>query len=134
MKLIPIDLDPDAPRILYALLGERDEYVNISHKVMPTFGDHCSFVRMHPFQAWYLIEVNGEDVVGQIYLTLLNEIGVQIHRKFQRMGYADLAVDLLRERHGPRRYLANVAPGNEPSRKLWIKKGFKHIQDTFACQ
>jgi RimJ/RimL family protein N-acetyltransferase len=131
LKLIPIEIDPDAPRLLFDLLAERRADQSISHERMPTFVEHCSFVRDHPYEAWYLVE-HGSDIIGAIYLSKRDEIGVSLFERFTNNGLGGMAADLLMATHGKRRYLANVAPRNEPSRKMWAKKGFKHIQDTYA--
>ena len=81
--------------------------------------------RRHP-----LVSLDG--VVGAIYLTMNNEIGIGIFSWAQGQGYGPAAIMLLMTEYGPRRFLANVAPGNEVSRAMFEKLGFKHVQDTFA--
>jgi RimJ/RimL family protein N-acetyltransferase len=151
VKLIPISEHQDAARILYQLLEERPAYANISHKAMPTWDEHLTFIgqkpgswgsgRAHPYQVWHLVEEwccleNSCEhiIVGSVYLSHANEIGVSIFRKYQGGGLGSRAVKLLMKEHGDRRYLANVAPANDPSRKMFEKLGFKTIQHTFALE
>jgi RimJ/RimL family protein N-acetyltransferase len=149
MKLIPISEHPDHAKILYQLLEERPEYANISHKAMPTFDEHLNFIgqkpgawgsgRTHPYQAWFIAEEwlsqsDGMQPVGSVYLTHANEIGVSVFAKYQGLGFGEEAVRMVMELHWPRRFLANVAPGNEPSRKMFEKLGFKTIQHTLALE
>jgi RimJ/RimL family protein N-acetyltransferase len=117
-------------KILWRLLEERDESVNISHKGMPTYRAHCKFVNSRPYKAWYFIVVDNE-VVGSCYLTKNNEIGIQIFAAHQGNGYAETAVSCLMSLHGKElRYLANINPRNGKSRAMFEKLGFRHIQDT----
>jgi RimJ/RimL family protein N-acetyltransferase len=144
VKLIPVDpYDRRHCHALYELLAERTPAQSISHKELPTWEDHVAFVQRmgqrgaHPdeecYEAWYLVEL-GSFIIGSVYLTDRSEIGVSIFYEKQRDGYGLEAVKLLMEKHGHRRYLANVAPTNEPSRKMFEKLGFKLVQHTFALE
>lgn len=115
---------------LYSLLQERPAEANISHRQMPSWEDHCAFVRSSPYYVWCLIMDKGERV-GSIYLTHQFEIGIHIAKAHQGRGYATAAVKELMSRFPGRRFLANVAPGNEPSHQLWRKLGGKVIQHTY---
>ena len=46
--------DSDA-MFLFDLLKERDSYVNISHKKMPTYASHLKFITSKPYKKWYII-------------------------------------------------------------------------------
>lgn len=154
MKLIPISEHPDHAKILWDLLAERTPEQSISHKGMPTWEEHLAFVeRMAPipatefgsdvyyaeirfgeprYQDWYLVEVDGA-VVASIYLSgCRNEIGVSVFREFRGRGHGSEAVRLITQKFGPAKYLANINPANEPSRKMFEKLGFKKIQETYA--
>lgn len=143
MQLIPISEHPDAANILYQLLEERDPIVNISHKKMPTWEEHLAFVETHDpmcdgegeyaYRWWFLIE-DENAIVGQAYLTQRFEIGIQIAHEHQGRGLGSRAVKMLMQMETWPRYLANVAPGNEASRRMFEKLGFKHIQNTYALE
>ncbi len=111
------------------MLAERDASVNISHRAMPSWDEHIKFVNSKPYQAWYFI--CDPEPIGTCYLTERNEIGVFIHKQFQGKGYGKKAVEMLMQKHGQRRYLANISPENEPSAVLFAKLGFKLVQHTF---
>ncbi|MFM7009598.1 MAG: GNAT family N-acetyltransferase [Betaproteobacteria bacterium] len=130
MALIPISARPEAAQVLYDLLAERPGYANISHKRMPTWEEHIRFMRSNPYRSWFLIE---EDcgMVGAIYLSKQNEIGIGIFKKYQSKGYATKAVTDLRRRYPSERLLANVAPGNKVSQALWESLGGKLVQQTY---
>lgn len=116
--------------VLYRLLEERAPWVNISHKEMPTLKAHADFVSDEPYKHWYLIEL-GDDQIGAIYLTHANEIGVQIFERYQGNGYGRRAIEMLMAMCGPGRYLANIAPHNHMSQRMFENLGFGCIQYTF---
>ena len=122
---------PDARRLLYKLLGEREPHQCISHKRMPTLEAHVKFVDSQPYAEWYVIEVH-EVQVGAIYLTHDNEIGIGILQAHRGKGYANEAILRLKQEHFGERLLANVAPGNAESAALFKNLGFKCIQHTYA--
>lgn len=135
--LVDAYTSPHAPVVLYQLLKERPAEINISHRKMPTWDEHVAFFNSRPYQAWYLIEVDNV-AVGAIYLTKPagpsragDEIGVFLFEGARRRGYAKQAVMTLMERHGQRRYLANIAPSNAASTALFEGLGFRHIQNTY---
>lgn len=147
--------DPSAPRlvavahvsqaaeILWRLLEERPMEANISHREMPTWAEHAAFVDRYPYRCWYLIQAQGE-FVGAIYLTRHLEIGIGILKEHQRHGYAKWAIrDMLRRWARPMKVrgvrsvrrqalLANIAPANKASQKLFEEMGFKHVSNTYA--
>lgn len=128
MRLIPIHEVADAACYLYALLMEREPHQNISHKAIPTVDDHLSFVRSNPYADWCLIEEGY--IVGATYLTHAGEVGIFIFKHSQGRGLGSAAVRMMIDRH-PGRILANIAPGNEASRRMFEKLGFTLIQNTF---
>lgn len=123
--------DPVHVLALYDLLAERTPEQSISHKWMPTYPQHVEFVRSEPYAAWYVAEQAG-NIVGAVYLSRADEIGVSIFRSCQRRGYASCAVHLLMRMHPRQRYLANVNPLNEPSAALFRSLGFYLVQHTYA--
>ena len=136
MKLIPISEHPDAARILYDLLAERPPEASISHKKMPTWEEHLAFIASDPYWSWYLIQ-NAAGIVGCVYLSYQNEIGISIFREFQGRGYGPEAVNLLIEEQGPiwnmhggvSPWRANVNPRNAPSIRMFERLGFKLVRE-----
>lgn len=140
MNLVNVYSLTSAAGVLYRLLSERPVENRISHEKMPSRDEHLVFLLSRPFRYWYLIEVNG-DYVGALEVTELNEIGVAIFREHQRKGYAREALKLFLLRHEPlpsipakrnRRWLANIAVGNEGSKEFFRKSGFKPLQETWS--
>lgn len=125
--------------LLYQLLLERPLEACISHRGMPTMENHKNFVQHHPYTVWYMIltedlqKANGQltNVVGAIYLTKQDEIGICILKEFQGKGYATEAIQALMKKHPRREYLANVAPMNKPSHELFQGMGFELVQLTY---
>ena len=117
-------------RFLYDLLMERDTRVNISHKKMPTYNQHVSFVSAKPYSKWYVI-LYGVNKAGSIYLTSQNEIGIFIKKSFQNKQIGNIALNKLIQKNPKKRYLANVNPQNKKSMRFFKNNGFKLTQYTF---
>ena len=117
-------------RFLYDLLMERDTRVNISHKKMPTYNQHVSFVSAKPYSKWYVI-LYGVNKAGSIYLTSQNEIGIFIKKSFQNKQLGNIALHKLIQKNPKKRYLANVNPKNKKSILFFKNNDFKLIQYTF---
>lgn len=120
----------DAIEVNWSLLLERPEYANISHTgKMPTRDDHVRHVLYHTHADWCLIADEHGAYVGSIYITHKSEIGIGILKAHQRKGYGRQAIEAMMQRNPRPYYLANVAPGNHPSHKL-----FESLQDAVICQ
>lgn len=129
IRLVSVYEADNAPLYLYALLVERPVEANISHRKMPTAAEHLAFFASRPYLVWHLVQ-EGKTVLGSVYLTKQREIGVFIFREHQNQGWAKKAIAELRKLH-PGRCLANVAPGNEVSKRLFEGLGARHIQNTY---
>lgn len=133
MRLRKVELS-DAD-FLYRLLSEREH--PISHKAMPPMKEHLFFVEHHPYRYWYIIGDN----YGSVYLGWDNSIGIVIAREHQHKGYARQALKEVIKRHEPlvalpsvRRgsFIANIAPGNHVSKRLFQSLGFNLIQEVYS--
>ena len=109
---------------------ERNPAVNISHKKMPTYNEHVSFVSAKPYSKWYVI-LYGVNKAGSIYLTPQNEIGIFIKKSFQNRQIGNIALCEAIKKNPKKRYLANVNPKNKKSIQFFTNHGFKLIQYTF---
>ena len=118
---------------LYELLKQRDPRANISHKRMPSFKQHESFIQSKPYSKWYIIQSSNDDI-GSIYLSKNNEIGIFLIKKNQSEGIGFNALKLLMEKNPKIRYLANINPKNKKSIKFFKKNGFKLIQHTYELE
>ena len=130
---LPIKLKPVSKsdyRFLYDLLMERNPRANISHKKMPVYNKHVSFVSAKPYSKWYVI-FYGVNKAGSIYLTSQNEIGIFIKKSFQNKQIGNIALRKLIQKNPKKRYLANVNPKNKKSIHFFKNSGFKLIQYTF---
>lgn len=97
---------------------------------MPEWDQHVEFVESRPYREWDFIHAGGK-VVGSIYLTANDEIGVFVFKAHQGSGYGQEAVRQMMERHGKRRYLANINPRNTASIEMFKGLGFNLIQHTY---
>jgi len=130
IKLRSVYLEDEAPRLLYRLLEERNDEINISHRSMPTWRAHLAFIRSKPYSAWYLVKA-GREFVGAIYLSKTNEIGIFVLREHQGKGLGKKAIQALMKRHPRKRFLANINPRNTNSIGMFEGMGFRHIQNTY---
>lgn len=133
-----------ALEFLYLLLQQREPAHNISHRALPTFEQHRQFVTRRPYAHWYLIEADRSipPWVGMIYLTQQNEIGVFITKTAHGLGIGPAAVQALMAAHPTqplshaadtyRPWLANIAPANERSKRMFERLGFRKISETYA--
>ncbi len=115
----------------YRLLMEREPHQNISHKVMPTWEKHCAYMRSRPHLHWYAFTSPGGLDAGCVYLSKQREIGIGVLKAHRGQGLGKAAVLELMRLH-PGKFLANIAPANEPSAKLFKSLGFNLIQHTYA--
>lgn len=119
-----------AKQVLFDLLLERETWQSISHRKMPTWDEHEAFVESRPYLAWYLIR-RGQGYCGATYLSHQREVGIAIFRSYAGKGLGESAVRELLRLH-PGIALANVAPGNDASHKLFGEKlGGRLIQMTY---
>lgn len=151
IRLVDVYREDGSPKalavsFLFDLLAERmlEPEVNISHGVMPALSAHKEFVARRPYRCWYLVEEVLEQtdrLVGAVYATELNELGVHICKAHRGKGLGPEALRLLMQRHTPLpavpskrrgRFIANVNPANEHSKHLFGEKlGGKLIQQTY---
>jgi len=129
MKLISIRKYPDSERFLYKLLKERDGTINIHHTKLPSYRQHCKFIRSAK-RDWYIILVHNQPV-GTVYLTDKNELGIFISKSHQGHGYSTIALNMIRQEHPRDQYLAHINPLNKKSRQLFSKLGFTLIEETY---
>lgn len=107
----------------HLLLLERTPEQSISHKTMPTWDEHCEFMRSNPHEAWYWFAAEDHRPAGCAYLGRGREIGIGVLRGNQGQGLATEAISELMRLH-PGRFVANINPANEASIALFRKLGF----------
>ena len=158
MRLIPVDPKNETHvRFLYELFLARPEDAKISCKgAPPSYEEHRHFVEDHPYADWMIVGVDCQALdfeieLGRMHVAEMNhlmvgavfisqparpsvvgdELSVDIQPEFRGSGYAEKALRLMMEKHGPRRFIANVAPENYASMALFKKLGFNLCQVTF---
>lgn len=130
MTLIDIyikeQLDSKFDKFLYALLGQRKPYQNISHKEMPTYEGHVHFVKSRPYKQWYVCVVKN-NLIGSIYITKLNEIGLFLDENWIGLGYGTIMLDMLfKINPSIQVFKANISPLNSHSIAFFANRGFKY--------
>ncbi len=131
MELRKIDPDNKAHvRFLFDMLKERTIHQSISFK-MPTFEEHCKFVKSNPYEVWYIIINNGE-MIGNVYLTKTNEWGYFIKKALIGKGLGTEALRKMTKLHPRDYYYSNINPKNHIAVHLAkVKFGGKLIQLTY---
>jgi RimJ/RimL family protein N-acetyltransferase len=134
---------------LYELLTVRPPGSSISHDQMPDWLAHCAFVYRMPYRDWRLIEVQWDgdlgksELVGAVYVTCNNEVGITLLPHARKKGIGTDAVQRLLWMHTPLpaepgvragHWVANIAPGNEASLRLFRKLGFEDYQVTLVLK
>lgn len=119
-------------QILFKLLCERTTWQSISHKRMPSFGEHMRFVKSLPYAAWYII-TEGDEPVGSVYITRANELGIFIFKAHHGKGYGRQAIEEVMSMNEPPFY-AHISPNNMDSQIFFKKLGFKFIQMTYVLE
>jgi len=115
---------------LFKLLKNRDQFENISHKIMPTFKNHEKFVKSKPYFKWYIIY---EDLkkIGSAYITNQNEIGIHF---LNIKNYEDFfleSLEIIIKKNSGKRFLLNISPKNKKLKRIAEKNKFKLIQHTY---
>ena len=132
VELIDVYTAPFAlktPSVLYDLLAERGPEVNINHNEMPPWRAHLAFIESQPYNSWYLIRVE-DCIVGAVYLTKNDEIGIFIFKLCQRRGFGSAAVKRIIEQHSRKCYFANINSANKKSIAMFKRMGFRKIRET----
>lgn len=141
-KSIKFDLvipDDNQIRILYKLLESRKHY--ISHREMPSYGEHTAFVRARPYRAWYIIFHEGKPI-GSVYLTEDNLVGLNIEEE-QINASLPSVMGFIEKKYKPNpglkslrcdRFSINVSPSNQTLIKAIEEYGAVAVQITFALE
>lgn len=93
--------------LLYKLLINKKH--NISHKSVPYFEEHISFVRSNPYRYWYLININHK-VTGSIYFGNDNSVGINLFEPKVET-YKDI-IEIIKEKHKPLAPLKSIRNKN----------------------
>ena len=75
-EFVEVKKTTDDVKNLYKLLEQRS-FQNISHKNLPGFEEHKTFVENHPYRVWYLVMAR-DQCVGSVYLLNDNCLGLTL--------------------------------------------------------
>lgn len=127
---------------LFRVLRDRlsEPIANISHTAMPTWEEHKEFIKKKVYHAWYAIQNTSEDLIGTVFITKTNELGIFIRKPFRGKGYASWALNTVMKMHPPLpgqpsqvnpRFVANIRDGNAASIALFESLGAKILSHTY---
>lgn len=132
MKLTKIDpSNARDTRFLYDLLKSRPPHINISHRKMPSYADHCRFWLSEPYP-WARMILDGRTRIGYAYVTKSKEVGIFLAPDYQGKGIGAKVLDEVI--NGNTLLYANIAIQNNASRKLFTRAGFVPIAVTYRWE
>lgn len=120
---------------LYQSLARRKSYVNISHRVMPSYSEHFFYVLNNKgkYILWQIIQYDLHKV-GHFYVTELNEVGIHIDEEWQGKGFGEYALNKIIEfanSYKIKTLYANISTYNEKSKDFFGYNGFTPFQITY---
>ena len=137
MKFIEINNEITKKNLefLYELLKARKH--SISHKEIPSFDEHSSFVENHPYYKWFIVEKQSS-LIGSIYIHNDNSIGIDILDQFEI--FIPDVLKFLEQKYRPLPYIKsvrsknfflNLSPQNKELQDLLISLGYEISQISF---
>ena len=124
---------------LFMILSKRKNYQKISFKKLPSFKEHKSFVKNHPYRMWFLI-IKDKKYVGTIYLSKMNEIGIFV---IKHLEVIEPLVDFVIEKYKPLKrkksirsenFIINISPKDVMFNNIIKDMGAKLIQNTYLLK
>jgi hypothetical protein len=122
---------------LYIQLKERTH--SISHKRMPSYKEHESFVKNHPYRQWFIVK-NAVRALGNVYIQYNNSVGLNIDYSVTDGQIYNILKFVYREipplpaipskRFGE--FFLNVPSSNMTLQRKLSKLGFIEVERTFV--
>lgn len=122
---------------LYQQLAMRQH--KISHSALPSFDEHERFVREHPYRNWSIVIHGEREVMGSVYLTYDNTIGLNLSSEVTREQLGEV-LNLVYESYVPLPAVKSVRAGyfslnvpysNCSMQAALVELGFSEIERTF---
>jgi len=131
---------------LYELLKERGASITITQKNLPSLKEHKNFVEnqlrsingnrkniekagLDPYDGWYIITSDATDL-GSIWIEEDGNIGLQVQKKFQKIGLGVIAFKKIQKMHKKENYKTTVSLNNNESIKFCEELGFTLKEKT----
>jgi hypothetical protein len=139
MILEPIIPTHDQIEVLYAQLEGRRH--NISHQFMPSFKDHISFVRNHPYRDWMIVKNEGR-AIGNVYIHFDNSIGFHLGCS-ENVEHVSEILKQINRSYSPLPavpsvrigdFFLRVASDNHGLQETLSKLDFREVERTFVPQ
>lgn len=142
MRLVLVDPENEAHvKFLWELFHAREPHTRVSSKNNAdlTFSAHEEFVKNHPYEAWYLIEIGDRlPPLGSVFISkparpsvVGDELSVDVMPLYRNRGIATAVLKEIMRLHHRQRYIANIAETNFASMALFQSLGFTPCQRTF---
>ena len=123
--------------LLFSLLKNRK--LNISHKIMPTYEEHSSFVKKNSYRFWYLI-FSDDEFIGSFYILNNNHVGINFIDDNQYQ-VIDETLDFISSKFKPLKaipskrvenFFINVPPDKEDLINYLLGNGAQIIEHTVS--
>ena len=120
---------------LYNHLSNRN--YSISHKLLPQYQDHITFVKNHPYRYWAMVAENNLPV-GAVYLQSNNSIGLNVVQPTRKL-VSEVLLHI-RENFEPAKeikskipsyFYVNVACANENLSRILLELGAIPLQTSY---
>jgi len=122
---------------LYSQLEKRSQ--NISHKLMPSFKEHATFVRNHPYREWMIIKFR-KRAIGNAYIQFDNSIGLHLVSPEDFEQFVEI-LNLIYRSYSPLpakpsvrigEFFLRVPSDNHKLQERLIGLGFHEVERTFV--
>ncbi len=125
----------DDINILYNLIIEKKH--NISNFNPPSFEEHKSFVKNHPYKQWFKI-LYKNNLIGTFYLSKINTIGITLNCNDYTIYMEVIKKILIEYQPEPeiksirnKYFTINCSPSNKELIKALKQLGLELIQETY---
>jgi hypothetical protein len=129
MSLILKSVKKEDYKFLYKLLKQRPKDECISHHKLPSYRQHCEFIKSSPYvKNWIIFE--GFSKAGNLYETYLGEMGIHLLKKYEHLTKQVISDVLGVAKELNKKIYFNINPKDKRFKSL-LRKHCKLIQYTY---
>ena len=140
ISLHKVQMTYDHIDFLYRLLSLRSKKKSISHKNLPEFNLHKSFVLSKPYRYWFIIEEK-QNYIGSAYISRFNNLGIHLIKPKKSILH-DILIFLLNNvspmKEIPsvrsKNFVINLSTKNKMYLEVVKRIGGKKLQETYSFE
>ena len=95
--------------ILFNLLNLRKYRISSVKKI--TLFEHRRFVKSNPYRSWYIIYLNEKNLIGTVYVTKNNMIGINLIKNINSENIFTI-INFIKKHHRPLKEIKSVRSGS----------------------